>query len=768
MTTVATRRRKRSSNTDWKADFYRNGYPAEVIVIEDSPTPTPDQLNTHTNNQQQNHVSTYTTPPAASTRSKRPRRKVTSAYQQQLPQTSQISYPVLTPVTSLVGNFTQPAAKRRRKENGEAAVYPEVPANYDDKDGHYIIIPNEDLTTRYKMIRLLGQGTFGKVVECWDRVRRRYCAVKVIRAVPKYRDASKIEIRVLNTLKERDPLNLNKCIHLLEWFDFRNHICMVFELLGQSVFDFLKENEFHPFPAHHIQHFARQLLTSVAFVHDLKLIHTDLKPENILLVNNEYRLVPCRPSKRSGSKVQRLLVNTEIRLIDFGSATFEHDYHSSVVSTRHYRAPEIILGMGWSYPCDIWSIGCILVEFFTGDALFQTHDNLEHLAMMEVVLGKIPDGTLRQARHTQKYFENGRLNYPNDETTKQSRKYVKAMRPLQEIIPPSTNLNRQLLELLQKLLMYDPADRISAQEALKHPFFHPFVKEQKNKAYFKRFQVKYRRRREGKTDYYARKRLVVQAKNKYNSPKYRLVVRFTNKDIICQIVYAKLQGDHVLTAAYSHELPRYGVKGGLTNWAAAYATGLLVARRTLAKLGLDEKYEGITEPDGTIQMTEAIEDGPRPFKAFLDVGLKRTSTGSRLFGAVKGASDGGIYIPHGENRFPGFDIESKSLDAELLRNYIYGIHVSEYMEYLQDEDEERYKKQFAGFIAGDITADDVEDMYTEAHAAIREDPSAKLTEKKKPAAGEKVKSYKKQRLNKKQRDNKVAQKKAAWEKKNLE
>jgi dual-specificity kinase len=160
-------------------------------------------------------------------------------------------------------------------------------------------------------------------------------------------------------------------------------------------------------------------------VHDLKLIHTDLKPENILLANNEYRLVPCRPTKvwtqllsehcelhsdtwsnhvlsslqRSGSKVQRLLVNTEIRLIDFGSATFEHDYHSSVVSTRHYRAPEIILGMGWSYPCDIWSIGCILVEFFTGDALFQTHDNLEHRAMMEVVLGKLPERTLRQAKY---------------------------------------------------------------------------------------------------------------------------------------------------------------------------------------------------------------------------------------------------------------------------------------------------------------------------------------------------------------------------------
>lgn len=89
-------------------------------------------------------------------------------------------------------------------------------------------------------------------------------------------------------------------------------------------------------------------------------------------------------------------MDTEIRLIDFGSATFQDEYHSSVVSTRHYRAPEIILGLGWSYPCDIWSIGCILVEFFTGDALFQTHDNLEHLAMMEAVVGSRIDTHLVQ------------------------------------------------------------------------------------------------------------------------------------------------------------------------------------------------------------------------------------------------------------------------------------------------------------------------------------------------------------------------------------
>ena len=237
----------------------------------------------------------------------------------------------------------------------------------------------------------------------------------------------------------------------------------------------------------------------------------------------------------------------------------------------------------------------------------------------------------------------------------------------------------------------------------------PFVKKQKSNAYFSRFQVKYRRRREGKTDYYARKRLVTQAKNKYNAPKYRLVVRFTNKQVIVQIVYARLQGDFVLCAATSKELPRYGINHGLTNWAAgmlllgytilydfsdcliAYATGLLCARRALTKLGLADKYQGVTDPDGTLQLTEELDDddAPRPFKCYLDVGLRRTSTGSRVFGAMKGASDGGIFIPHSEKRFPGYDPEGKELDAEVLKKYIFGGHVAEYMESLEEEDEER-------------------------------------------------------------------------------
>ncbi|EEB06525.2 60S ribosomal protein L5 [Schizosaccharomyces japonicus yFS275] len=214
----------------------------------------------------------------------------------------------------------------------------------------------------------------------------------------------------------------------------------------------------------------------------------------------------------------------------------------------------------------------------------------------------------------------------------------------------------------------------------------------KNSAYFSRYQTKYRRRREGKTDYYARKRLISQAKNKYNAPKYRLVVRISNRFVTCQIVSSK-------------------VNVGFANWTAAYATGLLVARRALIKLGLDKKYEGVVEPEGEFELTEAIEDGPRPFKVFLDVGLKRTSTGARVFGAMKGASDGGLYVPHSPSRFPGWDIETEELDDETLRKYIYGGHVAEYMEMLIDDDEERYQKQFSSLIADGIESDQLEDIY---------------------------------------------------------
>jgi len=131
------------------------------------------------------------------------------------------------------------------------------------------------------------------------------------------------------------------------------------------------------------------------------------------------------------------------------------------------------------------------------------------------------------------------------------------------------------------------------------------------------------------------RRLEMPGARRYNTPKYRFVVRFSRKAITCQIAYATVAGDVMVAAAYSRELPRYGLSVGLTNYAAAYATGLLLARRVLTKFGLDKTYVGLEEPTGEDYNVEAAEDGPRPFCALLDTGLKRTSTGSKVFAALK-------------------------------------------------------------------------------------------------------------------------------------
>lgn len=299
-----------------------------------------------------------------------------------------------------------------------------------------------------------------------------------------------------------------------------------------------------------------------------------------------------------------------------------------------------------------------------------------------------------------------------------------------------------------------------------------FVKVLKNKAYFKRYQVKYRRRREGKTDYRARRTMVLQDKTKYNQPKYRMVVRITNADVITQIVHSKIAGDQVLMAAYSHELPAFGVKVGLTNYAAAYCTGLLLARRTLKKLGIADAFPGAKEVTGAFKQvrTKANDDGEEegrfPFKAILDIGLARTTTGARIFGAMKGAVDGGLAIPHKPNRFPGFNKEKGELNAKAHKDRIFGAHVAAYMADIAEEKKSNPDEkitQFDAFARNKIAAGDLEKMYKSAHAAIRADPT-KSTPKKSGKQGAKSKAFNIKKLTRKERQDAAAKKVAALRK----
>ncbi|CAG8516307.1 2703_t:CDS:2 [Paraglomus occultum] len=343
---------------------------------------------------------------------------------------------------------------------------------WDDEDGHLVVAPGMDIGSRYRIFRILGQGTFGRVVQAWDKKGNVNVAIKIIRAIQKYLEASYAEIGVLNTIKENDPYNDFQCIHIKEFFEYRGHMCIVFPMYAQSVYDFLKSNSYQSFPMKHVQQLSRQLLRSVAFIHSIKLCHTDLKPENVLLADDDCIIVPSKHSSQRAETKE--LLSTYIKLIDFGSAIFEDEYHSPVISTRHYRAPEVILGLGWSYPCDVWSVGCILVELFTGDALFQTHDNLEHLALMQKVLGRIPVRIIRRIGQSTylKYFKHEELAFPDASTSRSSIKYVENTRSLKEIINPhESEYHAAFYDLLVKLLDYDPERRISARSALRHSFF---------------------------------------------------------------------------------------------------------------------------------------------------------------------------------------------------------------------------------------------------------------------------------------------------------
>ncbi|CAK7237290.1 serine threonine protein kinase CMGC group [Sporothrix bragantina] len=278
-------------------------------------------------------------------------------------------------------------------------------------DGYYDVVLGTALTERYQIMKLLGKGTYGKVVQAKDQFENKLVAIKILRSIKKYRVAAQTELRVLETLKANDTNNRYRCIHMRDCFELNGHICIVMDLFGKSIFDYLG-NGFVPFSGNQILSFARQLFTSVAFLHNLRLIHTDLKPENILIDHAQ----------------SRVDLDPEIRLIDFGSACFEDEYHPPVISTVYYRAPEIILGLGW------------------------------HLAEQIV-------------SPASKYFKDRQLNYPDEYTTLESPLFVSNIKKLDDLIQGSSSFHSQFLDLLKQIFIYDPSQRITATDALNHPWF---------------------------------------------------------------------------------------------------------------------------------------------------------------------------------------------------------------------------------------------------------------------------------------------------------
>jgi serine/threonine protein kinase len=209
---------------------------------------------------------------------------------------------------------------------------------------------------------------------CEEPKGSRLVAVKVIRRIRKYVESGRVEAEILEDVSLSDPGGVSNAVRILHSFDYRGHFCMVFEPLGKSLYDYVKANRYRPLPLYCVQSMADQLISALVFLHQMRLVHTDLKLENVLLVSREPLHVTDKPTMHREQLGERVLApaSTTIRLIDFGGATYDDARNVGIINTRQYRSPEVILGMHWGVASDVWSMGCILMEMYTGELLFPT------------------------------------------------------------------------------------------------------------------------------------------------------------------------------------------------------------------------------------------------------------------------------------------------------------------------------------------------------------------------------------------------------------
>jgi len=302
---------------------------------------------------------------------------------------------------------------------------------------------------RYTIVKLLGTGTYGKVVQCQDqKYNGAGVAIKLVRREPPlYRVSAKNEIAIL-----RDLGGKHGTLKLLRDFEHLGHVCMTFELLGDHLSDVLQKMG-RPFKLEHVRDITLQLLHAVSYVHSKGIIHTDIKAENILLVGGG-------------------ATGITIKVVDFGSALYSHAWHPPLVGTMHYRGPEAVLQAGWSFPLDVWALGCLCVELYSGQHLFElAHDDV-HLYMMERLLGPIPADMLRKGYSNLNQYNRSLLQTDSRGGVRiapcrmEGFQMVANMRRLKDIIREPNFLN-----LVRHMLEYDPNKRISASKAIEHPFF---------------------------------------------------------------------------------------------------------------------------------------------------------------------------------------------------------------------------------------------------------------------------------------------------------
>jgi dual specificity tyrosine-phosphorylation-regulated kinase 2/3/4 len=307
---------------------------------------------------------------------------------------------------------------------------------FDNENSDYRVVIGDHLAYRYEMQQIIGKGAFSQVVLCFDHKFKEPVAIKIIRNQPRYLKQGRIEVKILSDLKSQS--NETHTVTMLDSFVFRRHLCISFETLGINLYEQLKLNSFHGLPLPFLKTLSRQLLTCLKTLDEKNIIHCDLKPENILLKQGQ---------------------RANIKVIDFGSSCYINEKVHTYIQSRFYRAPEVILGVGYSKAIDMWSFGCILAEMHLGRPLFPGESEIELLMYIAEVKGMPGEAVLEKAAKNKCFFEGGQLKLVGNLKTKKKISGIKGM--LKRIDP-------QLYDFLDKCLEWDPEKRITPIQALNH------------------------------------------------------------------------------------------------------------------------------------------------------------------------------------------------------------------------------------------------------------------------------------------------------------
>jgi dual specificity tyrosine-phosphorylation-regulated kinase 2/3/4 len=233
-------------------------------------------------------------------------------------------------------------------------------------------------------------------------------------------------------------------VNFTQSFYFRGHLCISTELLDMNLYEFIKSNNFRGFSLKIVRRFTKQLLSSLLLLKSKKVIHCDLKPENILLAHP---------------------MHSEIKVIDFGSSCFENEKVYTYIQSRFYRSPEVILGMTYGMPIDMWSLGCILAELYSGVPIFPGENEQEQLACIMELFGPPEKHLIEKSTRRKLFFDS--LGKPRLTVSSKGRRRRPSSKSLQQVLKCDDEV---FLDFLSRCLRWDPDRRMKPDEAVRHEF----------------------------------------------------------------------------------------------------------------------------------------------------------------------------------------------------------------------------------------------------------------------------------------------------------